>query len=90
MKELDLESKKFIMITDKGVAAKGYERTELVPTVLYAFLNLWNDCDFEVDITEAAKRIINLLFDMKIEDQEDSLYDLLGELFDDDDEEGNG
>jgi len=81
----NLKDKKFVMVTDRGLASRGYEPAEAMQVLLYAFLNVWSDKMFEVDCVKAAERIIDVLFDMQPDDDEDLLDMLFGE-----DDESNG
>ena len=75
---------KSIMVTERGIAAQGMDRTEVMSMLLYAYLSIWAEENENIDIVDAAMRIIDMLSDMG---EEPSIFDM---LFGDDDEEGNG
>ncbi len=105
MKKTD--EKKFIMISEKGLVASGTEsKEEIMAMILYAFLDMWCETKYEVDINEATKAILKALYDVSEEEEDDdadadadegeyarkSAVDLAFEMLfgDDDDDESNG
>lgn len=86
MKEFDLEDKKFIMISETGLMAHGIPEKELLAHLLLAFLEIWDEQVFSIDIPETATRVIDFIGDIR--ETHSELYENLAKLFED--EEGNG
>ena len=86
MKEFDLEDKNFIMISETGLMSHGIPEKELPAHLLLAFLEIWDDLVFHIDIHEAAINVLDFMGNM--EKEHSGLYDSLAKLFED--EDGNG
>lgn len=79
-----MSKRKFIVLTDKGIASQGYKNEEIVAMLMEAMLEAWNDTKGHVNIVEAGKRIIDLL--MEMDEEEDDIYAVLDRLIGDDDD----
>ena len=85
---MDLKKKKFLVITDKGYMANGYEKEELVPLMLYAMIDAWNDDNPEREIKDPlafGKKVVDMLFENSKE--KSAIETLCALLLDDDDED---
>ena len=75
---------KFLIESDKGVAgSKGMEVSEVLATLLHAFLAVWDNEKFSIDMEKAAEGVIDVMRDCEIteEDAEDKLNELIKKLF---------
>ena len=75
-------AKDFIIVTDKGlIAPKAKEPTEVMAQLMYAYLELWNDEMFEIDVVDAAEKIVDLLGSMQLKKKgRDEIDDEIEEL----------
>jgi len=88
MKE-KMKDKKFILITDKGLVGNGkLDTNEVLAKLLYAYLSVWNDEMYEIDINEAGAKIVDLMESVRKGDRD--LDDLLEYLLSDDDGDDDG
>ena len=73
-------AKDFIIVTDKGlIAPNAKEPTEVMAQLMYAYLELWNDEMFEIDVVDAAEKIVALLGSMRPKyDEDQTLENALG------------
>lgn len=86
--------KKFLLITEKGlIGTKDLDTNEALAMLLHAYLDLWDDRKFNIDVLSAAEAIIDMLPKYASGNNNDFLNDLnelLRALYDDDKEGGNG
>lgn len=81
------EKEKMLLVTEQGIVGSKLTASEVMSMLLYAYLNVWNDEIFEIDIVEAAKKIIDLMETLREEEDKTPLYDLFSLLFEDNKEE---
>lgn len=80
--------KDFVLVTDRGVMAdKNMDADDVLSKLLYAFLQLWNDELFKIDIGEAADRILEVIGECEEDDGDDDAEAILRYIFGDDNEE---
>lgn len=80
--------KEFVLVTDRGVLAhKSMDADDVLSKLLYAFLQLWNDELFKIDIGEAADRILEVIGECEEDDGDDDAEAILRYIFGDDNEE---
>ena len=83
--------KEFVLVTDRGVMAdKNMDADDVLAKLLYAFLQLWNDELCEIDIGEAADRILEVMGECEEDDGDDDAEAILRYLFGDDEEDADG
>lgn len=85
------DNKKYIMVTEKGVGAQNMQRSEILAWLLYAFLSVWEEDNYEIDKVDVSCKILDLLNDIgQPEADEYDVHSIFDILFDNDDDEGNG
>jgi len=82
------EMNKFVLISEKGImGSKGMETVEVMAMIVDAFLQIWNEEVFEIDMEKGVKSIIEAMEkSMTGEDPEDEEDDEEDEDDDDDDD----
>ena len=89
-KEIKLNTdKKFVLVTEKGIASFQLDPEEAMGLLLGSFLEMWDEQCNSIDIVCAGDRIMDLLANMDPDekDEDDEVEDVIRGLFD---EEGNG
>lgn len=95
IKEMLKDSGTVVIVTDNGCMATTNNENELLAMLMYAYLKVWCDTKFEVNIVETANRIMDVLGEMRVSNKEEDLAIILSKLFrdvlaeadDDEDEE---
>ena len=78
--------KNFIIVTDDGVMGAGIKDPEVIlATLLHAYLQVWNNDIFEIDIVKTGEKIVDMMEAERRDDDEPDLEQLLKMLFEDDD-----
>ena len=81
----DMKDKKFAVVGGCGVVSNGMEPSELIATLLEAFLQTWDREVKEIDVAKAGEKVLALMGE--ISDGEDdgdmTLDDALERLFGD-------
>lgn len=82
--------KDFIIVTEDGVMGAGIKDSNVVlAMLLHAYLQVWNNDVFEIDILETGKKIVDLMEHAEQSDEEElDLEQLLKMLFGEDDDDG--
>ena len=89
MKREDFSEKKFVFVTENGVAAQNMSRNEIVAWLLYAFLSIFEEANFEINKMKASEKIMDMLYAMQPDepDELDGQMSFFDFLFGDDEEE---
>ena len=91
MKENKYEN--MVLITEKGVISGSKNPADVLARILFAYLSIWNDEIFEIDMEKAADKIVGAMKSLRknkdgeLEGQM-SFEDILDMLFAGDDEDG--
>lgn len=81
--------KDFIIVTDDGVIGAGIKEPEVIlAMLLHAYLQVWNNDIYEIDIVETGKKIVDMMEDERHDDDEPDLEHLLKMLFEEDEDNG--
>ncbi len=90
MKDMNLNDKTFIMITPHGIVANGFDKTEVMSMLMYAFVDLWDEHVFHVDKKEVSMHLLDSMDKFRKtndEDDDTDILDMLHSILDDDDDE---
>lgn len=86
--------KKFLLITEKGlIGTKDLDTNEALAMLLHAYLDLWDDRKFNIDVLSAAEAIVDMLPKYASGNMDNilsDLDDLLKAIFDDNDDKDGG
>ena len=90
---MEKKNENVIMVTDKGIIGTTKDTSMIIAMLMYAFLNVWDDNVFKIDIEEAGMKIVDLLNSMHKEEGDDdnqvTFFDLISEILNGDDTEEN-
>ena len=81
IKEMLKDSETVAIVTESGCVATTKNENELLAMLMYAYLRVWCDTKFEVNIVETAERIMDVLGEMKVSTKEEDLAKFLSKLF---------
>lgn len=95
-KEIKLDTeKKFVIVTDKGFTSCQMEPEEVMGSLLFVYLKMWNEycSDVELDVQEAGGKIMDLLSEMGAaeeyeEDEEECFEKIIQRLFAEEEDDG--
>ena len=94
IKEMLKDCETVAIVTESGCVATTKNENELLAMLMYAYLRVWCDTKFEVNIVETAERIMDVLGEMRVSTKEEDLAKFLSKLFDvlaeEDEEDTNG
>lgn len=81
IKEMLKDSETVVIVTDNGCMATTNNENELLAMLMYAYLRVWSDTKFEVNIVETADKIVDMMGEMRVSNKEEDLAKLLSKLF---------